>query len=411
MKKILLGIILYLFIQISVHAATIVTKNNVAKLYVATFNRAPDAPGLTYWVETAGLSLEDVAKSFFDQSETQTKYKPGLSNTAFVSAVYQNLFNRTADKEGLTYWVKELDSGRVEKSVFILAIINGAKDTSNFGNDKTILTNKTTVGLAFADAGLENTSDAAHILSGVTDDKQTVTNAINTYIPTTLSTQTTIDVLVLYDADVNNLYSDVPSRVNQLFSVTNNIYKDSKLDVRINMKNILLYDAQTSPALDEIANDATVQSLRDQNNADIVLIYQENKENGFGLCGIAYKASAYDEAFQFKDGMFANVYINCPSDTTAHELGHNMGLNHSHLQDGNAVSPFNYGLGHGINGKFATVMAYAFEFNTDNQVDKFSSPDYECLPGFPCGIAIGQNGEAHATKVIEVTAPKIAELY
>jgi len=410
MSKPILIIVLAIFLQSTLYASQ-ATQENVAKLYVATFNRAPDSAGLNYWVQNAGLSLEGVAKSFFDQPETQTKYKPGLANTEFVASVYQNLFNRTADSAGLNYWVNELDSGRVDKSVFILAVINGAQDTSNFGNDKTILTNKTTVGLAFADAGLDDTTDAINILSEVTDDAQTVTDAINTYIDTTPSAQTTIDVLVLYDADVNNLYSDVSSRVNQLFSVTNNIYKDSKLDVRINMKNILFYDAQTSPALDEIANDTAVQTLREQNNADIVLLYQENKENGFGLCGIAYKASLYDEAFQFKNAMFANVYINCPSDTTAHEIGHNMGLSHSHLQDGNAVTPFNYGLGHGIDGKFATVMAYAFEFNTDNQVDKFSSPDYECVPGFPCGIAVGQSGEAHATKVIEVTAPKIAELY
>ena len=409
--KIFLQIILLVSLQSALYASTPVTQENVTKLYVATFNRAPDSDGLNYWVNNAGLSLENVAKSFFDQPETQAKYKPGLANTEFVAAVYQNLFNRTADSDGLNYWVNELDSGNVEKSVFILAVINGAQDTSTFGKDKTILTNKTTVGLAFSDAGLDDKTDATNILSGVTDDTQTVTDAINTYINTTPSVQTIIDVLVFYDADVKNLYSDVSSRISHLFSVSNNIYKDSKLDVNINIKNILFYDAQTSPALNEIANDPTVQSLREQNNADIVLLYQENKENGVGLCGIAYKASAYDEDYQFKDGMYANVYINCPTDTTAHEIGHNMGLSHSHLQDGNAVIPFNYGLGYGVDSKFVTIMAYDFEFNTYNSINKFSSPNYECMPGYPCGIAVGLSGEAHATKVIKVTAPKISNLY
>jgi hypothetical protein len=88
-----------------------------------------------------------------------------------------------------------------------------------------------------------------------------------------------------------------------------------------------------------------------------------------------------------------------------------MGLLHSHLQDGANPSPYSYGLGHGVDGKFATIMAYAYLFNTNNQVPKFSSPAYDCAPGEPCGIAIGQSGEAHATKVLEITAPMIANLY
>ncbi|WP_367278395.1 DUF4214 domain-containing protein [Sulfurimonas sp.] len=44
--------------------------NDVCKLYVATFNRAPDAAGLSYWVNNSGLSIEGIAQSFFDQPET-----------------------------------------------------------------------------------------------------------------------------------------------------------------------------------------------------------------------------------------------------------------------------------------------------------------------------------------------------
>ena len=35
-----------------------VTRQQVAELYVATFNRAPDAAGLDYWVNTSGLTIE-----------------------------------------------------------------------------------------------------------------------------------------------------------------------------------------------------------------------------------------------------------------------------------------------------------------------------------------------------------------
>ena len=225
------------------------------------------------------------------------------------------------------------------------------------------------------------------------------------------SSAASIDVLVLYDKEVQDAYGDVATRVNHLFSVSNNIYRDSQLNISIHPKKILFYNAKTHPALEEVASDSNIQSLREQYNADTVLIYQVNPDGEYGQCGVAYGAGAYDQAYQFKEAMYAQVEINCPTDSTAHEIGHNMGLLHSHLQDGDNPTPYPYGLGHGVDGNFATVMAYAYLFHTNNQVPKFSSPEYYCAPGEPCGIPVGQKGEAHATKVMRMTAPKIANLY
>jgi len=220
-----------------------------------------------------------------------------------------------------------------------------------------------------------------------------------------------IDVLVLYDADVLDAYSNVATRINHLFAVSNNIYRDSQVNITLNVKTIAFFDAQNYPALEEISSSSEVRALREEYKADTVLLYQVNPDGAFGLCGTAYGALSYAEDNHFRNAMFSQVAINCPTDTTAHELGHNMGLLHSHRQNGDKPEPYSYGLGHGVDGKFATVMAYAHEFKTNNQVAKFSSPEYECVPGYPCGIAIGQEGEAHATKVLEITAPKIANLY
>jgi hypothetical protein len=163
--------------QSSLQAGTEPTLGNTTKLYVATFNRAPDAGGLSYWANDAGLDLEGIAKSFFDQDETKEAYPTNSSNTDFVEAVYQNLFNRASEQAGLDYWVAELDSGRITKSTFILAVINGAQDTEEFGNDATILANKTTVGLAFSSAGIEDTTEAKAIMENITSNIQTVEHA------------------------------------------------------------------------------------------------------------------------------------------------------------------------------------------------------------------------------------------
>ena len=89
---------------------TTLTKENLTKLYVATFDRSPDSDGLDYWLNQSALTLEQTAMSFFDQEETQTKYPPSNTNTQFINTVYQNLFDREPDDDGFVYWLKALDA-------------------------------------------------------------------------------------------------------------------------------------------------------------------------------------------------------------------------------------------------------------------------------------------------------------
>jgi cysteinyl-tRNA synthetase len=169
LKRYILSMVLIL----SFLYATIPTRENVAKLYVATFNRAPDAGGLDYWVHSK-MELEEIASSFFEQSETQKLYPPGTPNSDFIVAVYANLFNRLPDEGGAAYWQEALDSGNVKKSSFILAVINGALD-----DDAVVLNNKTTVGLHFAEKGYESSNFAKSILSDISSDIKSVEEALD----------------------------------------------------------------------------------------------------------------------------------------------------------------------------------------------------------------------------------------
>ena len=126
-------------IALSTITAQAITSQDIQKLYTATFDRVPDRAGVDYWLNS-GLAIEEVAQSFFDQKETQTKYPDGLPQEEFVKSVYQNLFTREPDGDGLNYWIKELNSGNITPSNFILAVINGAK-----GEDVDILEKKSQV--------------------------------------------------------------------------------------------------------------------------------------------------------------------------------------------------------------------------------------------------------------------------
>ena len=173
MYKLLLSLGLVVLLNVNIYAE-IATKDSLTKLYVATFDRAPDSKGLNYWLNDSHLCLEDIATSFFDQDETKSIYPNGYSDYDFILAIYKNLFKRIPDSVGSDYWESELSSGRISKSVFILAVVNGAK-----GSDTDIVNNKTQVGLKFAEEGLEDKILAKEVMQNITSNKQTIVDSFN----------------------------------------------------------------------------------------------------------------------------------------------------------------------------------------------------------------------------------------
>ena len=183
------------------------TQEEVAKLYVATFNRAPDSAGLSYWVNS-GNKLSAIAQSFFDQEETKALYPAGTSNSDFVTSVYQNLFNRVPDTAGLNYWENELNIGSFTKNSFIQAVINGAQNNDT-SNDADILSNKTSVGLSFLNAGLDNKDDARSIMLNVSSDTASVTSALDSF---GISLYVTPEIELVSDAG-EDIYTNISALV------------------------------------------------------------------------------------------------------------------------------------------------------------------------------------------------------
>lgn len=164
----------------------------VTQLYVGYYNRAPDPEGLSYWIGrlNAGVSQADVANSFATSPEAIAKYPffafPELTNAeSFLTSVYQNLFGRAIDADGLAYYSGQLSSGNTPVGQILAEIIGNAA-TNEGSADQKYLANKVTVGLDFAVSAANvpgftyNTAAAAaaaDVLSGVNATDASVTAA------------------------------------------------------------------------------------------------------------------------------------------------------------------------------------------------------------------------------------------
>lgn len=133
------------------------------ELYIAYFNRAPDAVGLNYWgtAYANGATLEEIAGSFLNQRETLELYPEGSSNGVFLENVYNNVLGRQSDPDGFQFWLDNLDSGALQRDTFILNLLGGAQ-----GSDVDFLDTKVDIGTYFAvTKGLSDGSNAAEVMA------------------------------------------------------------------------------------------------------------------------------------------------------------------------------------------------------------------------------------------------------
>jgi Ca2+-binding RTX toxin-like protein len=107
------------------------TAAQVYRLYEATLNRAPDPAGLAYWARSldAGMTLLSAAGGFVGSAEFQGTYG-SLTDSDFVSLLYNNVLHRTPDAGGLAYWMGLLSSGHSRAEV-VVGFTESAEDIAD----------------------------------------------------------------------------------------------------------------------------------------------------------------------------------------------------------------------------------------------------------------------------------------
>ena len=146
---------------------------SLEELYIAYFNRIPDADGLSYWADQikSGQTITQVGESFYAaaiQYSSLTGYNADMTNADFVRVVYRNVLGRsgaTAPPDAdVNYWASEIASGRATRGSLINTMLGSAhsfEGDSTWGWVADLLDNKVEVANYFAvDNGLNyNTAE------------------------------------------------------------------------------------------------------------------------------------------------------------------------------------------------------------------------------------------------------------
>lgn len=199
-----------------------------------------------------------------------------------------------------------------------------------------------------------------------------------------------VDIMYVYTPQAAEYGGDIETRLNQYIAQSNQAYRISDVDIELR----LVHSVQSSnpdyyytgnTALNEITyDDSAIHALRDDHGADFVGLL--NMSPG-GLCGVGWLGQSSGGVITpySKDMAYSSSAIDCGYLTFTHELGHNFGLMHSRRQGDTSGGHHAYGMGYGVDYSFATLMAYAYLFNT-SYVYRFSNPRQTCN-GYACGDA------------------------
>ncbi len=100
------------------------------RLYKAAFDREPDTAGLGWWIKhlDAGMSLTEVSRNFQDSDEFKSLYGSNISDSEFITLLYQNVLNRAPEQAGFDHWMNMMSQGTLSSQEVLVSFSESAEN-------------------------------------------------------------------------------------------------------------------------------------------------------------------------------------------------------------------------------------------------------------------------------------------
>jgi hypothetical protein len=172
-------------------AASATSLEYVQKMFIAYFGRPAAPTGQEYYGELVDDgNIAALQNDFWNSAESQALFGE-LTTEGQVDAIFNQLFGRSPELSGLTYWTTEINSGRVSLPNASLTILNSAS-----GADLAVFEAKLEVANAFT-AELDTTSEVRGYQANSVGGRETLS---------AIESQSAADAAV---ADITNIVADV----------------------------------------------------------------------------------------------------------------------------------------------------------------------------------------------------------
>ncbi|MCK2089595.1 DUF4214 domain-containing protein [Thauera aromatica] len=178
----------------------------IQQIYIGLLGRAADQAGLDYWtaeIDGGVLTIEQLRANIVNEQPEYAAGQGSMTRAQAVADLYQNLFNRAPEADGLEYWVNG-DGAGVNIDQLVLALINGASAA-----DQLVLDNKTEVAEYYtAAAGDDYTAEAATaVVDDVDGTRDSVEDAIDAIDAGNLATGETFTLTNGTDVATANVFN------------------------------------------------------------------------------------------------------------------------------------------------------------------------------------------------------------
>ncbi len=290
-------------------------------------------------------------------------------------------------------------------------------ETAGYDHDQLSIPTNPLTSFGFSTSHVGSTANAANTAAATLSTSTSTTSA--TTATSSSTTGPVVDLMVVYTA-AKQTATYAKQRIQYLVDISNQAYKDSKINMRLRLVHTrrTSYSESNSNdrALNDLANDKGAlygtASLRNKYGADLVMLFRPlyaRTSNGCGLTYVGFSNGSGANA-KYGYGTISNGYSKdslksnyCDTSTFTHEIGHSFGNVHDREYSGFA-GKYSFSYAWGIDGKFGTIMSYK-----SPSLMLFSTPKLKTqCKGGPCGYAEGSYRSSDQSRTINNTAASIA---